>query len=129
MTAVLVLGDEADPHAEIVATKCRKAGASVFIGTHFSAEQLGTITYANGEAKRTSFAFNAGADQFHSLWNRLKPIGLDGLSEVELFVLRERRDFFMSVIACFLPFERRLNDPWAQDLARMKPFQLWLARR
>jgi glutathione synthase/RimK-type ligase-like ATP-grasp enzyme len=51
------------------------------------------------------------------------------MSEEELFALRERRDFVMSAVACFIPFEHRLNDPWAQDLARLKPFQLWLARQ
>jgi len=128
LTGVFVLGEENDPHTEIVATKCRKAGASVSVGTHFSAEQLGAITYDNDGKKQTSFAFTAGADEFTSIWNRLKPISLDELSEVQLFILRERRDFLMSVVACFVPVERRLNDPWAQDLARMKPFQLWLAR-
>jgi glutathione synthase/RimK-type ligase-like ATP-grasp enzyme len=128
LTAVWILGDADDPHTDLVATKCQAAGAFVLVGTQFSAQQLGAIAYSDDREKRVFFELGEGSRQFASLWNRLKPIGLDQLSETDVFVHRERRDFLMSAVACFLPVERRLNDPWAQDLARMKPYQLWLAR-
>ena len=129
MRGIWILGeDDDDPHTTVVATKCRRAGAQVLIGSHFCDGRLGEINHPEGAGGASGFRLAASVQSFDVLWNRLKSSVQADTSEEDLFALRERRDFVMSAIACFIPFERRLNDPWAQDIARLKPYQLALAR-
>ena len=129
MRGVWILGEDDDPHTTAVAAKCQQAGAEVLIGSHYCDGRLGAIVHPAGKDGTSGFRLDAGAQPFDALWNRLKSSTQADMSEQDLFALRERRDFVMSAVACFIPFERRLNDPWAQELARLKPFQLWLARQ
>jgi glutathione synthase/RimK-type ligase-like ATP-grasp enzyme len=123
-----ILGEDDDPHTVIVATKCQQAGAAVLVGSHHCDGTLGAISHPAGAQDGSRFRLDAGAQPFDVVWNRLKPVSLTETSDADMFVARERHDFVMSAVACFIPFERRLNDPWAQNLARLKPFQLALAR-
>jgi len=129
LKGIWILGeDDDDPHTAIVAAKCQQAGARVLIGSHYCEGRLGKIAHPAANEGSSGFQLDAGAQPLDVLWNRLKSSTPADMSEQDLFALRERRDFVMSAVACFIPFERRLNDPWAQELARLKPFQLALAR-
>ena len=126
----MILGeDDDDPHTTVVATKCQRAGAQVLIGLHFCDGRLGEISHPEGAGGASGFRLAACVQSFDVLWNRLKSSVQADTSEQDLFALRERRDFVMSAIACFIPFWSAASTIRGRRTSRgPKPYQLALAR-
>jgi len=113
--SVLILGDSSDPHTQAVASKLVASNCSILIRDIWD-EPYEKFLLHIGSGIEIPF--------FKGIWLRLKPrLGL-GLSESEAFILRERKEALMSYITLANTSANLVNDPYKQELARNKPYQL-----
>lgn len=117
---VLLLADEEDPHTQAIARALLDRGCQPVVADVWQPGfPLAIRSYGNATLTDT--------ERCVGVWTRLKPRP-GTLSDEETFAIRERRDGLLAYLLRASDERDRINDPWAQDRARLKPLQLEVAR-
>lgn len=123
--SVLVLGDHTDPHTRSVVGKLSSSGHSAVVLDLWEGLPFVSISYSD---QKQFLKINKALVEINSVWVRTKPRAYSATFDAEAFAVRERREAIWGIIQLFVPKDQRLNDPWVQDFARNKVYQLSLAR-
>ncbi len=123
--AVIVVGDRADPHTQQVIALLEGRGSDVVVVDIWADWSPDLAIIADGPEPQ--LRHRGKVLRPTSVWWRAKPRVGRALTEADAFVARERRDFLLGIVDLFVPEAARVNDPFAQESARLKIRQLCVA--
>lgn len=125
-STIIYLGDSEDPHIQSVNREVSRQGIQSLTLDAWSSWSPLSIRNSNGNF---SITYGGKLLEIIGVLLRLKPRLGSGFSESEAFALRERREFLIGLTSLYQERMNLINDPWKQELARNKIYQLFLAKQ